>query len=73
MDTEVYDYITYRNFKRSNLFDGLSSTKIREAFINNDMDYIKKYCPMSVVNRFDDLSSYYKNVKENPKEDFSME
>lgn len=72
-ETEVFEYITYRNFERSNLFEGLSATKIREAFINNDIDYIKKYCPDSVVNRFDYLASYYKEVRENPKSDFSME
>ncbi len=72
-DTEVYDYITYRNFERKNLFEGLSATKIREAFINGDKKYIEKYCPTSVIKRFDYLSSYYKNVRENPKDDFSME
>lgn len=72
-ETEVFEYITYRNFERSNLFEGLSSTKIREAFINNNTDYIKKYCPDSVVNRFDYLASYYKDVRKNPKSDFSME
>lgn len=72
-DSEVYEYITYRNFERSKLFEGLSSTKIRQAFIDKDIDYIKKYCPESVVNRFDYLASYYDEVKENPKEDFSME
>lgn len=72
-DTEVEGYITYRNFERSKLFEGLSSTKIRNAFIQNDKTYIKKYCPPSVVKRFDDLKSYYEFVKENPQEDFSME
>lgn len=72
-DTEVFDFITYRNFERSKLFEGLSSTKIRDAFINHDTNYIEKYCPKSVVNRFDYLATYYKNVKQNPKSDFSME
>lgn len=72
-DSEVYEYITYRNFERSKLFEGLSSTKIRQAFIDKDIEYIKMYCPDSVVNRFDYLASYYDEVKENPKEDFSME
>lgn len=72
-DTEVYEYITYRNFERSNMFDGLSATKIRQAFIDNDKEYIARYCPESVCNRFDYLASYYKNVKSNPKSDFSME
>lgn len=72
-DTEVEKYITYRNFERSNLFDGLSATKIRNAFIEDNIDYIKESCPESVVSRFDLLKSHYENVKKNPKEDFSME
>ena len=71
--TEVEPYITYRNFERESIFEGLSSTKIRNAFIEGDIDYIKKYCPNAVVKRFDMLKSYYEDVKENPKEDFSME
>lgn len=73
MDTEVYEYITYRNFERSNMFDGLSATKIRQAFIDGDRGYIERYCPESVVTRFDYLASYYKNVRNNPKSDFSMD
>ena len=72
-NTEIRQYITYRNFERSNIFEGLSATKIRQAFIENNKDYIKEFCPNSVVNRFDYLASYYKDVTENPKEDFSME
>ena len=72
-DTEVYEYITYRNFQRTTMFDGLSATKIRNAFINKDIDYVKKYCPASVVSRFDELAAYYDNVAQNPKEDFSMQ
>jgi len=72
-ESEVYKYITYRNFERNNLFEGLSSTKIRQAFIDKDVEYIKKYCPVSVINRFDYLASYYNDVRNNPKEDFSME
>ncbi|MBR3893529.1 MAG: hypothetical protein IKJ35_00115 [Clostridia bacterium] len=50
-----------------------SATKIRNAFINKDVEYVKRYCPESVVSRFDELASYYHEVKKNPKEDFSME
>lgn len=71
--TEVRQYITYRNFERSNIFEGLSATKIRQAFIDGNRDYINEFCPGSVANRFDYLASYYKDVTENPKEDFSME
>lgn len=72
-DTEIYEYITYRNFERSKLFEGLSATKIREAFEEDNKVYIKKYCPPSVQKRFDYLKSYYDGVKKSPKEDFSME
>ena len=72
-DTEVKEFITYRNFERNKLFEGLSSTKIRNAFINDDFDYIKEYCPESVQKRFDYLKKYYENVTLNPKDDFSME
>ena len=64
---------TYRNFKRSDIFDGLSATKIREAFICGNKQYINEFCPKSVINRFDYLSSYYHEVTKNPKDDFSME
>jgi cytidyltransferase-related domain len=70
---EIENYVAYRNFDRSNLFEGLSSTKIRQAFIDKDIDYIKKFCPNSVVNRFDELSKYYEEVTQNPQEDFIME
>lgn len=71
--TEVRQYITYRNFERSNIFEGLSATKIRQAFIDSNRDYINEFCPDSVASRFDYLASYYKDVTENPREDFSME
>lgn len=71
--TEVRQYITYRNFERSNIFEGLSATKIRQAFIDGNRDYINEFCPDSVSSRFDYLDSYYKDITENPKEDFSME
>ena len=72
-DTEVYEYITYRNFERSTMFEGLSATKIRNAFINGDRAYVERYCPPSVSDRFEELASYYDQVKKNPKEDFSMQ
>ena len=71
--TEVRQYITYRNFERSDIFEGLSATKIRQAFIDGNRDYINAFCPHSVASRFDYLASYYKDVTDNPREDFSME
>lgn len=55
------------------MFDGLSATKIRNAFIEKDKAYIEKYCPKSVSSRFDYLAGYYGEVRKNPRDDFSME
>lgn len=71
-DTEIYQYITYRVFERTEMFEGLSATKIREAFIRNDRAYIERYCPKPVVDRFEQLASYYVGVTEHPQPDFSM-
>ena len=71
--TEVSDYVTYRHFERNNLFDGLSATKIRQAFMTGDKAYVAKFCPPSVQVRFDHLAEYYKRVESDPKPDFSME
>lgn len=40
-------------FKRSEMFDAVSSTKIRNAFLNNDKEYIEKSTPKAVIKRFD--------------------
>lgn len=72
-DTEVRQYITYRIFERNAVFDGLSATNIRKAFIDGNKKYIEKYCPKSVSDRFGYLAYLYNNVMNNPKNDFSME
>jgi len=50
-DEKIKERINFRFFERNSLFDGLSATKIREAIINNDILYIEKFCPKSVVNQ----------------------
>lgn len=72
-NTEVREYITYRLFERSSLFDGLSATKIRNAFVNDDKEYIRKYCPDVVLEKFDYLKKYYLGVLNNPLDDYEME
>ena len=72
-DTEVRQYITYRIFERNAVFDGLSATNIRINLAFGNKEYIEKYCPKSVLDRFEYLVSYYKDVVDDPKADFSME
>lgn len=59
-------------FERQNMFGAVSSTKIREAFLNNNMDYIVKSCPNAVINRFNKIKSILDEVYNNPKEDYAM-
>ena len=56
------DNITYKLIDRESVFEGISATKIRNALLNDDIGYIKKYCPISVVRRFDILKKEYKKV-----------
>lgn len=72
-DTEVRQYITYKLFERNKLYEGLSATKIRDAFKNNDKEYIKLFCPKVVLNQFDYLRNYYLGVLNDPVEDYEME
>lgn len=72
-DSEVKDYITLELLDRSQHYGGLSATKIRDAIIKNDMEYICKYCPIAVVKRMDIIRPYYIEVSQNPKPDFAME
>ena len=47
-EEELRQRINFRFFSRNNEFNGLSATKVREAILNNDNEYIKKYCPIEV-------------------------
>lgn len=71
-DSPILERITFELIERSNVFDGLSATKIRKAFENDDFDYIKKYCPKSVISRYKELKDIWFDIKKNPKSDFSM-
>lgn len=58
--------------ERSSLFAGLSATKIRQAFVDDNKEYIKQFCPQVVMNNFDYLRNYYLGVVDKPKEDWEM-
>ncbi len=71
-DSEVKDHIHINLFNRAQVYEGLSATRIREAIINKNTDYLNKYCPKAILRRLDYLSEYYKKVIDNPENDFSM-
>lgn len=72
-ETEVEEYITLRLLDRGKMYDGLSATKIREAILKMDLDYLNKYLPEPVLKDVEYLNEYYKKVVSHPKDDFSME
>ena len=71
-DDEVNKYITIEHSKRSHIFDGLSATKIRQAIIDEDIEYLNKFLPKPVMDDLEYIKPYLVKVNENPKEDFSM-
>jgi len=64
-DNNIKERINFRFFERNSLFEGLSATKIREAIINNDRQYIESFCPKSVINNLKTMQDILNNVKEN--------
>ena len=72
-DEEIRKRIDLKIFERSSMFEAVSSTKIRNAFLNGDREYIKKSVPEAVERRFDLIKSIIDKVYEAPKEDYNME
>ena len=60
----ILDRISFKFFDRSKICDGLSATKIRDALLNDDIKYIKKYYPNAIVKEFDKLRNILYNIKE---------
>lgn len=65
--------ITLRLFERNKMFEAVSSTKIRDAFLNNNKEYIEKSCPEAVVRRFEEIKEIIERVYKEPKSDYVME
>ena len=65
--------ITFRLFERDNMFEAVSSTKIRNAILNGDTKKIKKSCPNAVLKRLDKIKETIEKVYKDPKSDYVME
>ncbi len=72
-DEELSKRINLRIFERKNMFEAVSSTKIREAFIKDDIEYIKKSCPNAVIKRYNKIKEIIDSVYDNPIEDYKIE
>ena len=74
-DDEVKDYISFCFLDRQKVFEGLSSTKIREALLNftdADKKYLYKFLPEAVFERVEELREIILKVHKNPHKDFTM-
>lgn len=65
--------IDIKLFERNKMFNAVSSTKIRQAFFDNDKEYIEKSCPEAVIKRFEEIQEIIKKVNDKPKSDYIME
>ena len=54
-DKEIRKRIEIKTFERTELFENVSSTKIREAFLNNNKEYIEKSVPKAVLEKFEEI------------------
>ena len=72
-DEEIRKRIDLKIFDRASMFEAVSSTKIRNAFLNGDREYIKNSVPNAVEKRFNLIKSIIDKVYELPKEDYNME
>jgi len=71
-DKTIRKRIDIKTFERDKLFEAVSSTKIRNAFLDNDKEYIEKSTPKAVYRRFDKIKDIIEKVYENPKDDYIM-
>lgn len=65
--------VSFKFYDRQTSLEGLSATKIREALLNNNIAYLEKYCPPSVVKSAGLLRGIWEDVLATPVDDFSME
>lgn len=72
-DEELRNRINLRLFERQAMFQAVSSTKIRNAFLNNDKEYINLSCPNAVLKRYEKIKGIIEEVYSNPVDDFKME
>lgn len=60
-DKTIRNRIELKLFERNKMFEAVSSTKIRSAFIDNNKEYIKKSVPNAVFRRYDEIYDKLKN------------
>jgi len=62
-EEEIQSRINFRFFSRENEFNGLSATKVRTAILEDNLEFIKEYCPSIIVKRKEELKEIIKLAK----------
>lgn len=52
-DEDIRKMVNLKLFERTNMFENVSSTKIRQAFIDDNIKYIEKNVPKAVLKRYE--------------------
>ena len=63
-DEKISSRINIKTYERNEMFNAVSSTKIRNAFLNNDKEYIRKSVPEEVYKRYDIIRNIINKVYE---------
>ena len=71
-DPIIRNRIKLKTFERNKMFQAVSSTKIRQAILNEDIEYIQKSVPNAVINHYNEIKQTIENVNSNPKNDYTM-
>lgn len=70
---DLIQNIDIKMIERSELFNGLSATKVREAFEDNNKEYIEEFCPEVIIQNYHNIRATYLKILKDPKKDFAME
>lgn len=63
-EDSIKERINFRFFSRNNEFNGLSATKIRKAILEENVQFIKDYCPKCVFQERKKLKEIIKSSKQ---------
>lgn len=69
-DTLIRSRINIKFFERNSMFNGVSSTKIRKAFLKGDKEYIEKSVPKAVLRRYDEIKGFISEVEREENEGY---
>lgn len=61
-DEIIRKRVNLKIFERNKMFEAVSSTKIRNAILNKDKEYIEKSVPNAVIKRFDTIYNVLEEV-----------